>query len=191
MHMISLLEKSTVSKKFSITNLFFKFEQESNQLIMANTYTQIHIQSVFTVQNRSCVLRKEWKNELYKYITGIVQNHGHKVLAINGMPDHIHVFFGMRPTQSLSDLMQDIKGDSSKWINKKGFVKGHFSWQEGYGGFSYSKSHVDHVIDYIRDQEIHHRRKSFIEEYLEFLVKFEVPYDERYIFKQVEYTQGD
>ena len=191
MHMISLLEKSTVSKKFSITNLFFKFEQESNQLIMANTYTQIHIQSVFTVQNRSCVLRKEWKNELYKYITGIVQNHGHKVLAINGMPDHIHVFFGMRPTQSLSDLMQDIKGDSSKWINKKGFLKGHFSWQEGYGGFSYSKSHIDHVINYIRDQEIHHRRKSFIEEHLEFLVKFEVPYDERYIFKQVEYTQGD
>ena len=191
MHMISLLEKSTVSKKFSITNLFFKFEQESNQLIMANTYTQIHIQSVFTIQNRSCVLRKEWKNELYKYITGIVQNHGHKVLAINGMPDHIHVFFGMRPTQSLSDLMQDIKGDSSKWINKKGFLKGHFSWQEGYGGFSYSKSHIDHVINYIRDQEIHHRRKSFIEEHLEFLVKFEVPYDERYIFKQVEYTQGD
>ena len=171
--------------------MFSKFEQESNQLIMANTYTQIHIQSVFTVQNRSCVLRKEWKNELYKYITGIVQNHGHKVLAINGMPDHIHVFFGMRPTQSLSDLMQDIKGDSSKWINKKGFIKGHFSWQEGFGGFSYSKSHVDYVIDYIRDQEIHHRRKSFIEEYLEFLVKFEVPYDERYIFKQVEYTQGD
>ena len=171
--------------------MFFKFEQESNQLIMANTYTQIHIQSVFTVQNRSCLLRKEWKNELYKYITGIIQNHGHKVLAINGMPDHIHVFFGMRPTQSLSDLMQDIKGDSSKWINKKGFIKGHFSWQEGYGGFSYSKSHVNNVIDYIRDQQIHHHRKSFIEEYLEFLVKFEVPYNERYIFKQIEYPQED
>ncbi len=88
------------------------------------------------------------------------------------MPDHVHLFFGMRPTQSLADLMQDVKGDSSKWINQKRFVLGHFSWQEGYGAFSYSKSHVDHVIDYIKDQEIHHRKKSFIEEYLEFLNKF-------------------
>ena len=104
------------------------------------------------------------------------------------MPDHIHLFFGMRPTQSLSDLLQDIKGDSSKWINQKRFVKCRFSWQEGFGGFSYSKSHVDQVIDYIKNQEIHHRKKSFIEEYLEFLEKFQVPYDERYIFKPVEYS---
>jgi REP element-mobilizing transposase RayT len=156
---------------------------------MANTYTQIHIQTVFTVQDRSCIIRKAWENELYKYITGIIQNHGHKVLAINGIPDHIHVFFGMRPNESLSDLMQDVKGDSSKWINKKGLVTGRFSWQEGYGGFSYSKSQVDHVIDYIKDQEIHHRKKTFIEEYLEFLEKFEVPYDERYIFKHVVYNE--
>lgn len=156
---------------------------------MANTYTQIHIQTVFTVQDRSCIIRKAWENELYKYITGIIQNHGHKVLAINGIPDHIHVFFGMRPNESLSDLMQDVKGDSSKWINKKGLVTGRFSWQEGYGGFSYSKSQVDHVIDYIKDQEIHHRKKTFIEEYLEFLEKFEVPYDERYIFKHVVYSE--
>lgn len=158
---------------------------------MANTYTQIHIQSVFSVQDRSCIIRKAWKNELFQYITGIIQNHGHKVLAINGMPDHLHVFFGMRPTQSLSDLIQDVKGDSSKWINKKGFIAGRFSWQEGFGGFSYSKSHADNVIDYIKDQEIHHHRKSFIEEYLEFLEKFEVPYDERYIFKPVKYTDED
>ena len=156
---------------------------------MANTYTQIHIQTVFTVQDRNCIIRKAWENELYMNITGIIQNHGHKVLAINGMPDHIHVFFGMRPTESLSDLMQDVKGDSSKWINKKGLVTGRFSWQEGYGGFSYSKSQVDHVIDYIKDQKIHHRRKTFIEEYLEFLEKFEVPYDERYIFKPVDYSE--
>ncbi|MBN1651520.1 MAG: IS200/IS605 family transposase [Bacteroidales bacterium] len=158
---------------------------------MANTYTQIHIQAVFSVQNRSCLLRKAWKNELFKYISGIIQNNGHKVLAINGMPDHVHVFFGLRPKQSLSDLMQDIKGDSSKWINQKGFINGRFSWQEGFGGFSYSKSQVNQVIDYIRDQEMHHRRKSFKEEYLEFLEKFEVPYDERYVFKSVEYTEGD
>lgn len=97
------------------------------------------------------------------------------LFAVSRMPDHLHIFFGLRPTQSLSDLMQEIKGDSSKWINKKGFVAGRFSWQEGFGGFSYSKSHVDNVIDYIKNQEIHHRKKSFIEEYLEFLEKFEIP----------------
>ena len=155
---------------------------------MANTYTQIHIQAVFSVQDRSSVIRESWKNELYQYIAGIIQNQGHKLLAINGMPDHIHIFFGMRPTQKLSDLMQDIKGDSSKWINKKRFTKSRFSWQEGYGAFSYSKSQVDPVIEYIKNQEIHHHRKSFTEEYIEFLDRFEVPYDERYIFKPVQYA---
>lgn len=154
---------------------------------MANTYTQIHIQAVFCVQNRDCIINRLWKDELYKYITGIIQNNGHKVLEINGMPDHIHAFFGMRPTQSLSDLLQDIKGDSSKWINHRRFVKGHFSWQEGYGAFSYSKSHVESVIDYIKNQEIHHQKKTFIEEYQDFLEKFEVDYDERYIFRPIEY----
>ena len=122
---------------------------------MANTYTQIHIQAVFTVQNRNCIIRKPWEEELYKYITGLIQNKGHKVLAINGMPDHIHVFFGMRPTQSISNLLQDIKGSSSKWINRKGLVNGRFSWQEGYGAFSYSKSHINNVIDYIKKQKEH------------------------------------
>jgi REP element-mobilizing transposase RayT len=154
---------------------------------MANTYTKIHIQAVFSVQNRDCAIHRSWKDELYKYVTGIIQNHGHKVLAINGKPDHIHVFFGMRPTQSLSDLMQDIKGDSSKWINQNRYVKGHFSWQEGYGAFSYSKSHVDNVIDYIKNQDIHHESRTFIEEYQDFLKKFEIDYDERYIFKPVDY----
>ncbi|HYG18895.1 MAG TPA: IS200/IS605 family transposase [Ohtaekwangia sp.] len=98
---------------------------------MANTYTQIHIQAVFVVQNRACIIHPAWKEELYKYISGIVQNNKHKMLAINGMPDHVHLFFGFRPSQSLSDLMQDVKGSSSKWINEKGFVQGKFSWQEG------------------------------------------------------------
>ena len=158
------------------------------QSVMADTYTQIHIHSVFTVQNRECIIRDAWKNELYQYITGIIQNHHHKLLTINGMPDHIHIFFGMRPTQSLSDLMQDVKGDSSKWINKKGFIRGRFSWQEGYGAFSYSKSHVKNVIDYIRNQNIHHRKVTFIDEYIEILEKFQVPYNRRYIFKPIEYS---
>lgn len=154
---------------------------------MANTYTQIHIQTVFSVMDRNSIIKESFKDELYKYISGIIKNNGHKVLAINGMPDHVHLFFGMRPIQSLSDLMQDVKGDSSKWINKKGYFPGRFSWQEGYGGFSYSKSQVDTVIEYIRRQETHHHKKTFTEEYLEFLEKFEVPYDERYIFNPVEY----
>jgi REP element-mobilizing transposase RayT len=158
---------------------------------MANTYTQIHIQAVFAVQNRACVIRKIWKDDLFKYMTGIIQNHGHKVLAINGMPDHVHILFGMRPTQSLSELMQDVKGDSSKWINQNRLVKGKFSWQEGYGAFSYSKSHVDRVVKYILNQEKHHRKKTFAEEYNEFLEKFEVEHDQRFVFKVVEYNLKD
>lgn len=156
---------------------------------MANTYTQIHIHSIFSVQNRNCIIQPIWKEELYRYLTGIVQNNGHKLLAINGMPDHIHLLFGMRPTQSLSNLMQDLKGDSSKWINKKGFIKSRFSWQEGFGAFSYNKSMVNNAIDYIKDQELHHRKKSFLEEYHEFLEKFEVDFDERYLFIPIEYLE--
>ncbi len=158
---------------------------------MANTYTQIHLQIVFSVKNRHSLIRKSWKNELFQYLTGIIQNHDHKVLAINGMPDHIHILIGMRPTQSLSDLVQDIKGDSSKWINKKGIVAGHFSWQEGFGAFSYSRSHLNNVIDYIKNQELHHKTKSFIEEYVDFLEKFEVAYNEKYIFQPVLYENED
>ncbi len=98
---------------------------------MANTYTQLHVQAVFAGQNRECLIGKEWKDELYKYISGIIQNHGHKLLAINGMPDHVHILFGMRPAQSLSDLMQDIKGGSSKWINDKNLLKGNFHGRKG------------------------------------------------------------
>jgi len=153
---------------------------------MANTYTQIHIQSIFAVKNRSSLIQTEWKDELHKYITGIIQQHDHKLLAINGMPDHLHVFFGMRPTQSLSDLMQDIKGSSSKWINERGFVRGRFEWQAGYGAFSYSKSQVPNVISYIENQEIHHQKKTFLKEYEEFLKNFEVDYDERYLFQKLD-----
>lgn len=119
-------------------------------------------------------------------MTGVIQNHDHKLLAINGMPDHVHVLFGMCPVQSLSDLMQDIKASSSKWINDRGLVRGRFEWHQGYGAFSYSKSQVDVVITYIHNQEAHHQEKTFLEEYSDVLNAFGVKYDERYIFKALE-----
>lgn len=148
---------------------------------MANTYTKVYIQYIFAVQNRISLINPRWEVELYKYITGIVQNQKHKLIAINGIPDHIHVFVGMHTTQSMSELMQDVKEYSSKWINKNGYTKGKFQWQDGYGAFSYSKSHIDNVYKYIMNQKEHQKKKTFIEEYIEFLEKFEVPYDERYI----------
>jgi len=153
--------------------------------IMANTYSQIHIQAVFAVQNRECIIRNSWKEELYKYISGIVQSNNHKILSINGMPDHIHLLFGLRPAQSIADLMQDIKGSSSKWINYNKLVQSKFSWQEGYGAFSYSKSEVPAIIQYIINQTDHHKRKTFSEEYYEMLKEFEVEFDDRFIFKPV------
>ena len=152
---------------------------------MANTYTQIHIQAVFTIQNRDCIIHDNWKSELYKYITGIIQNNHHKLLAINGRPDHIHILFGLRPVQSISDLMQDIKGNSSKWVNDKKLVRGKFSWQEGYGAFSYSKSEISKVIQYIINQPEHHKHTNFISEYHEMLKEFEINYDDRYVFNPV------
>jgi REP element-mobilizing transposase RayT len=152
---------------------------------MANTYTQIHIQAIFAVQNRQSLIQQDWQESLYKYITGIVKNNNHKVLQINGMPDHVHLFIGMRPSQSLSALMKAVKGDSSEWINKEGFARGKFSWQAGYGAFSYAKSQVPRVIRYIQNQKEHHRKKTFTEEYLDFLMAFEIEYDERFVFKPV------
>ena len=153
---------------------------------MANTYTQIHIQAVFVVKNRASLIDPAWEVDLYKYITGIVQMHGHKMLAINGMPDHLHILFGMRPSQSLSDLLQDVKGSSSKWINDQGWTPQKFAWQPGYGAFSYTQSLVPRVIAYIRRQKEHHRRKTFLEEYREYLDAFEIDYDERYLFHKIE-----
>lgn len=153
---------------------------------MANTYTQIHIQAVFAVKYRAGMIQTEWKEELFKYITGIIQAHDHKLLAINSMPDHIHILFGMRPTQSLSDLMQDIKGNSSKWINEKKFTNSRFEWQQGYAAFSYSKSAVQNVINYIQNQETHHRKKTFMEEYTDLLREFSISYDEKYLFQDLE-----
>ncbi|HEX2955869.1 MAG TPA: IS200/IS605 family transposase [Chitinispirillaceae bacterium] len=153
---------------------------------MANTYTQIYLQFVFAVENRASLIMPEWKDELYKYITGVVQNNKHKLIAINGTLNHIHIFVGYKPHQLIPDLLQDIKGDSSKWINNKRLVYGKFQWQEGYGAFSYSHSHIDRVVEYIKKQEEHHKRKCFKEEYMELLEKFAIPYNEKYILHDVQ-----
>ena len=153
---------------------------------MANTYTQIHIHAVIAVKYRRAVISKTWKESLHQYITAIIQHQGHKLLAINAMPDHLHIFFGMRPAQSLSDLMQHIKADSSAWINQQKLVDGRFAWQQGYGAFSYAKSQVPVVIAYIQHQETHHRTKDFAEEYLELLKEMEVEYDPKYLFRRLE-----
>jgi REP element-mobilizing transposase RayT len=153
---------------------------------MANTYTQIYTHYVFAVQNRLGLIQQKWKSELYKYMTGIVEQQGHKLLQIGGMPDHIHALVSMSPKQSPSDLMFHIKRSSSLWINENRFVMGKFSWQEGFGAFSYSKSQISDVANYIETQEKHHKKRTFMEEYLEFLELFDVEYDERYVFKPIE-----
>jgi len=152
---------------------------------MANTYTQIHIHFVFAVKYRKGIIESQWKDSLYKYITGIIQNNNHKLLSINGMPDHIHILVGLRPSQSISDLMKDVKQGSSLWINENKLAKCHFEWQEGFGAFSYSKSQLPNVIGYIKNQEQHHKIKSFREEYFDILEKFEVEYNEKFIFKEL------
>lgn len=153
---------------------------------MPNSYTQLHIQFVFAVKFRKALIQKKWKERLHQYITGIFQQNGHKVLQINSMPDHIHIFIGLRPKQSISSLIQNVKAESSKWINNEFYEPKRFKWQEGYGAFSYSKSHVPRVIKYIQRQEGHHKKMSFREEYLKLLEAFEIDYDEKYIFKPLQ-----
>ena len=153
---------------------------------MPNTYSQIYIQIVFTVKGRENLIHTSFKDELYKYICGIVNGNKQKVYAINGMPDHIHILASIKPDISLSDLVRDIKANSSKWLNAKNFVKGKFQWQEGFGAFSYSKSQLDTVIRYIENQEAHHSKKTFKEEYLQFLNEFNIEYDQRYLFEWID-----
>jgi REP element-mobilizing transposase RayT len=150
---------------------------------MANTYTQIYIQVVFAVQGRQCLIQPAHKEEIYKYITGIVTNQGQKMLQINGVADHVHVLIGMKPNIALSDLVRDIKAGSSKFINEKRWVKGHFNWQEGFGAFSYGHSQLDTIIRYIQDQEIHHQQNTFKSEYMTLLQRFEIEFDDKYVFE--------
>ena len=153
---------------------------------MANTYTQIYIQVVFAVQGRQNLIRPGRKEELHKYITGIITRQGHKLLAIHCMPDHTHILIGLKPGMALSDLVREIKTGSTNFINENRWVTGRFAWQEGFGAFSYAHSQLTGVIQYIRNQEQHHARKSFRDEYLEFLEKFSVAYDERYLFQPLD-----
>ena len=151
-----------------------------------NTYSQIHRQLVFAVQNRQSMILESWRERLYKYMIAIIQNNRHKVLAIGGTADHVHILIGMRPSQSLSDLMQLVKGCSSKWINENRLANGWFSWQEGYGAFSYAKDDLPNVIRYIENQAEHHKQKDVVEEYKELLEEHGVEYDERNVFKPIE-----
>ncbi len=150
---------------------------------MPGTFSQIYIQVVFAVKGRENLINKTWKEELNKYIAGIIKGKDQKPIIVNGMPDHIHAFIGLRPSMSISDLVRDIKNNSTNFINDRNFVKGKFSWQEGYGAFSYSHSQIQNVYDYILNQEEHHKKKTFKEEYLDFLNKFEVEYNEQYLFE--------
>jgi REP element-mobilizing transposase RayT len=152
---------------------------------VANTYTQLYAQIVFAVEARQCLIAPDHKEELHKYITGVVRERGQKLLAIHCMPDHTHVLIGFRPTIALSDLVRDMKTASSNFITRQGWVAGRFSWQEGFGAFSYGHSQIGAVVQYIENQVTHHDRWGFRQEYLRFLQKFEVRHDEMFIFKDV------
>ena len=150
---------------------------------MANTYSQISIHSVFSVKGRENFITHPWRDDLHKYISGIITGTGAKSLAVGGWKDHVHVFFGMPVTTCIADFLSIIKASSSKWINEQQFIKGKFQWQPGYGAFSHSKSQRDGVIKYIINQEEHHKVQTFKEEYLRMLSDFEVEYEEKYLFE--------
>lgn len=152
---------------------------------MANTYSQVYIQIVFAVKGRQNLIEKQNREELHKFITGIVSNRGQKLLAIFAMPDHVHILIGLKPNVSISDLVRDIKAGSSKIINDKKWINAKFNWQEGFGAFSYSKSNLDAVVNYILNQEEHHKKRTFKDEYLDFLEKFEIEYDTKYLFEWI------
>jgi len=153
---------------------------------MANTYTQLYIQFVFTVKGRQNLIHESFRNELEKFICGIISNHKSKTYAIYCNPDHIHIFVGMHPTLSPAKLMEQVKSGSSKWLNTKGYIAGKFQWQDGYGAFTYSKSHINAVVKYILNQPEHHKQQSFKEEYISFLNKFDVDYNPQYLFEWFE-----
>src|SRR6266536_2623767 len=150
---------------------------------MANTFSDFYIQTVFAVSSRPSLIRNDFKEEVYKYITGIVRNQKQKLISINGMPYHVHIYIILRPAMTLADLVQDIKADSSDFINKNKWVHGKFAWQEGYGAFSYGHSQLDTIIRYIENQERHHAKRSFKDEYLSLLRKFDIAFEEKYVFE--------
>lgn len=166
----------------SLAFLFVLYSVNQKNLIMANSYTQIYLQLVFSPKGHENVIPVKHKEELQKYTTGIIQNRRHKLLAINYMRDHVHIFIGYHPAQALPELLRDIKANTSKFINENKWVPGKFQWQEGYGAFSYGHSQISDVIQYVKTQEEHHKKASFKEEYLRMLEKFDVEYDPKYLF---------
>lgn len=150
---------------------------------MPNTYTQLYVQIVFAVQGRMNFIKEEFREELQKYMTGIISNKKQKLYAIYCMPDHTHIFLSMQPDKSVSDIVRDVKSNSSSFLNNNKLVNRYFNWQEGFGAFSYSKSQAPAVVEYILNQKEHHRKKTFKEEYLDFLQKFEIEYNEKYLFE--------
>lgn len=150
---------------------------------MGNTYSQIYIQVVFAVKGRLNFIKPEFENDLYKYITGIITESGQKLIAINGMPDHIHIFIGVKPNCRLSDLVREIKKASTQFIRSSKFLNNAFQWQSGFGAFSYSRSHIPNVVHYIESQKEHHKKRSFRSEYLELLEKFEIDFETKYLFE--------
>lgn len=153
---------------------------------MASTYSQIYIQYVFAVKGRVNLLKRPWRDEVFKYISGIIKGKNQKAIIVNGMADHVHAFVGLKPAMPVSDLIRDIKNNSTNFINEQKFIKGKFEWQEGYGAFSYSHSQMNHVYNYIINQEAHHQKKTFKEEYFDFLKRFEIEYDEKYLFEWLD-----
>ena len=153
---------------------------------MAGTYSQIYVQVVFAVKGRANLISPLWKDDLHKYISGIIKGKNQKTIIVNGMPDHIHAFIGLRPAMSVSDIVRDIKNNSSNFINDRKLVKGKFSWQEGFGAFSYSNSQIANVYNYIKNQEKHHKKRTFQKEYMDFLKKFEIDFEEKYLFDWLE-----
>jgi len=150
---------------------------------MADTFSQIYLQFVFAVKGRQSLIAKENKEELHKYMTGLVQKRKAKMLAVHCMPDHTHLFVGIKPVVFIPDFIKEIKVESNEFINNKNWTKRKFSWQEGYGVFSYSHSHIDRVVKYVLNQEKHHHKTSFRQEYLGLLKKFEIPFEEKYLFE--------
>ena len=153
---------------------------------MAGTFTQIYIQAVFAIKGRANLLQKPWRDEAFKYMAGIIKNKGQKPIIVNGVSDHVHLFIGLKPSMALSDLIRDVKNNTSNLINDKKWVMGKFSWQAGYGAFSYAHSQIEAVYNYILNQEKHHQKRTFREEYIEFLEKFNISYQERFLFEWLD-----
>jgi len=152
---------------------------------MANTYTQLYVHVVYAVEGRDNLISPKWKNELFKYITGIITNKNQKLMAVNGMADHVHILIGLKPDCNLSDLVRDIKANSAKFINDKSWIAGKFEWQTGFGAFTIGQSQIDKTVKYILNQEEHHRERTFRDEYIDFLKAYKVDFKPEYVFKNI------